>query len=158
MSVPAPDVPWLDPAGLAALGDTVAIVDLGPSPVYRRGHIPGAWFVAGTNLADLAKLPEGPIVLTSQDGRLAAAHAQDVAASTARAVYWLKGGNGGWQASGRPLSADAPRFVRPPDDVYKRPYEGTDNPREPMQQYIAWELELVAQLANDGISRFHVVR
>lgn len=158
VSVPAPGVPWLNPADLALLGDSAVIVDLGPSPIYRRGHILGAWFVAGTALADLAELPDGPIVLTSQDGRLAAAHAQDVAAATARPVYWLQGGNAAWQASGRPLSAEAPRFVREPEDVYKRPYEGTDNPREPMQQYIEWELQLVAQLANDGISRFHVAR
>ncbi len=158
VAIAAPALPSLDPAGLAALGDKAIIVDLGPSPVYRRNHIPGAWFVAGTNLADLSALPEGPIVLTSHDGRLAAAHAPDVAASTARPVYWLRGGNAAWQASGRPIGAEAPRFVREPDDVYKRPYEGTDNPREPMQEYIEWELQLVAQLANDGISRFHVVR
>ena len=157
-SVPAPDVPSLGPAQLAALGDDAVIVDLGPSPLYRRNHIPGAWFIAGTALADLDALPAGPIVLTSQDGRLAAVHAQDVVRSTSRPVYWLSGGNAAWQASGRPLTTEAPRFVREPDDVYKRPYEGTDNPREPMQRYIEWELQLVAQLANDGISRFHVVR
>ncbi|MDB5654693.1 MAG: putative thiosulfate sulfurtransferase [Tardiphaga sp.] len=157
VAIPAPGVPSLLADELAELGDSI-VVDLGPSPLYRRGHIPGAWFVAGTALADLAALPEGPIVLTSPDGRLAAAHAQDVAAATSRTVYWLEGGNAGWQLSGRPLTADAPRFVRPPDDVYKRPYEGTDNPVAPMQEYIEWELQLVAQLANDGICRFHVVR
>jgi rhodanese-related sulfurtransferase len=158
VAIPAPDVALLDPDGLAALGDTAVIVDLGPSPIYRRGHIAGAWFVAGTALADLAELPPGPIVLTSQDGRLAAAHAPDVAAATARPVYWLSGGNAAWRASGRALTTEAPRFVREPDDVYKRPYEGTDNPVAPMQEYIEWELQLVAQLANDGVSRFHVVR
>ncbi|MDR3467893.1 MAG: rhodanese-like domain-containing protein [Xanthobacteraceae bacterium] len=153
------EVPALAPDKLVALGEAATIVDLGPSPIYRRAHIPGAWFVAGTQLADLAGLPgEGPIVLTSHDGRLAAAHAADVASATPRQLFWLRGGNAAWQAAGRALTSDAPRFVRPPDDVYKRPYEGTDNPGTAMQGYIDWELQLVAQLANDGVSRFHVVR
>lgn len=45
-----------------------------------------------------------------------------------------------------------------PQRPYKRPYEGTDNPRAAMQAYIDWELQLVAQIANDGIADFRVVR
>jgi hypothetical protein len=70
----------------------------------------------------------------------------------------LEGGTDGWVSSGGPLTADDPHWLSPPVDVYKRPYEGTDNARAAMQAYIDWELELVAQLANDGISNFHVVR
>jgi hypothetical protein len=42
-----------------------------------------------------------------------------------------------------------------PDDVYKRPYEGTDNSLVAMQGYIDWEL--VAQLERDGTHRFRVI-
>jgi len=56
------------------------------------------------------------------------------------------------------LVKDNPLWASQPDDVYKRPYEGTDSQESAMQAYIDWELQLVAQLANDGISRFHVVR
>lgn len=159
VAIPVPEAPALGPADVAKLGEGSAIVDLGPSPLYRRGHIAGAWFIAGAQLADLATIPgHGPIALTSDDGRLAAAHARDVAAATPRPVVWLAGGNAGWLAAGLPLTAEDPRFASAPDDVYKRPYEGTDNPRAAMQGYIDWELQLVAQMANDGISRFHVVR
>lgn len=148
LAVTARDVP----------GNGYVIADLGPSPVYNRGHIPGAWFLAGARLADIAKLPgNGPILLTSADGRLAAAHAVDIAATTQREVLWLEGGNAAWKAAGRELST-VPLWASQPDDVYKRPYEGTDNATAAMQAYIDWELQLVAQLANDGVSNFHVIR
>ena len=55
---------------------------------------------------------------------------------------------GSWQPRQRP----AP--VSPGSDSsvarrYKRPYEGTDNPREAMQAYLDWEYGLVAQLERD---------
>lgn len=40
---------------------------------------------------------------------------------------------------------------------YKRPYEGTDNPREAMQAYLDWEYGLVAQLERDGTHGFFVI-
>ena len=56
-----------------------------------------------------------------------------------------------------PLERDRASFISTADDVYKRPYEGTDNATAAMQGYIDWELQLVAQLANDSVSNFHVV-
>jgi rhodanese-related sulfurtransferase len=156
--IPPPPVPALGVAALQANRENFEIVDLGPSPLYRTGHIPGAWFLAGSQLQDLANIPgAAPLVITSTDGRLAAAHAADIAAATSRAVLWLQGGNQAWEAAGYGLDT-APGWASAPEDVYKRPYEGTDNQAEAMQAYIDWELQLVAQLANDGISNFHVIR
>jgi len=42
-------------------------------------------------------------------------------------------------------------------DVYKRPYEGTDNPQAAMQAYLDWEYGLVAQLERDATHHFRVV-
>ena len=154
--IPAPPVPALSVADLAASDYTIA--DLGPSPLYRRGHIPGAWFLAGSQLGDLGNLPGlGPLVITSADGRLAAAHAADIAAATPRLVLWLAGGNAAWETAGHALNTQ-PLWASAAEDVYKRPYEGTDNQNAAMQAYIDWELQLVAQLANDGVSNFHVIR
>ena len=158
-AIKPPNAPAISAAEFAVREGDVTVVDLGPSPVYRRGHIQGAWFLAGAHLADLANLPGGGvIVVTSSDGALAAAHADDIAAATSRPVGWLAGGNQGWQEAGFALGKDDPLWASQPDDVYKRPYEGTDNQEAAMQAYIDWELQLVAQLANDGVSRFHVVR
>ena len=48
-------------------------------------------------------------------------------------------------------------LASPGANRYRRPYEGTDNPREKMQAYIDWELQLVQQIEADGVSRFRVV-
>ncbi|MEH3144359.1 MAG: rhodanese-like domain-containing protein [Methylobacterium frigidaeris] len=154
--VALPDGPAVAPRDLDA---GAAVVDLARSPAYRRGHVPGAWFASGPELArDLAGLPgDGPVVLTSPDGRVAAANLAEARAATARPVRLLAGGTRAWTEAGLPLETEA-RWLSPPDDVYKRPYEGTDNARANMQAYIDWELQLVAQLANDGVARFHVAR
>jgi hypothetical protein len=114
--------------------------------------------LASRFVEDLAKLPgDGVIVLTSEDGAEACFALADAIAATHRSVRVLDGGTRGWTASGRQLERDDASFVSTPDDVYKRPYEGTDNAAAAMQGYIDWELQLVAQLANDSVSNFHVV-
>jgi rhodanese-related sulfurtransferase len=135
------------------------IADLTRSPAYRAGHIPGAHFVLASRFArDLAKLPgDGPIVLTSEDGAEALLALADAQAATPRSVRVLIGGTRAWRGSGHPLDAERHLWISTPDDVYKRPYEGTDNAQAAMQAYLDWELQLVAQLANDSVSNFHVV-
>ncbi|CAG9950708.1 unnamed protein product [Clonostachys rosea f. rosea IK726] len=138
------------------------IVDLARSPVYRKGHIPRAWFASGPELArDLQSAPgSGPIVLTSPDGKIAAAnvdYARRSATDLSREILYLSGGTEAWTSQGNLLETEH-RWLSEPVDVYKRPYEGTENARKDMQGYIDWEHGLVAQIANDGIARFHVVR
>jgi rhodanese-related sulfurtransferase len=166
--IPAPRRPALpDVVGAAAISvDELVhnpaawtIVDLSRSPAYTAGHIPGAHFVLASRFVeDLAKLPgDGAIVLTSNDGAEACFALADALAATARSVRVLSGGTRAWIASGHQLERERASFISTPDDVYKRPYEGTDNATEAMQAYIDWELQLVAQLANDSVSNFHVV-
>jgi hypothetical protein len=140
VEMPPPPVPAIEPAELRVRLGEIAVVDLGPSPVYRAGPVPGAGFVALSWLADLRSVPgTSPLMLTSADRRLA-------------------GGNEAWAREGFELNNHNHAWASRPDDVYRRPYEGTDNPTAAMQAHIDWEIQLVAQLANDGISGFHVVR
>ncbi|KAF4963070.1 hypothetical protein FSARC_8872 [Fusarium sarcochroum] len=146
---------------LSRIQDAV-IVDLARSPAYRKGHIPGAWFASGPELArDLNSAPsDGPVVLTSPNGAIAAANTQPLRraiASSSREVFYLSGGTQAWKAAGHTLETEQ-RWLSEPIDVYKRPYEGTENAEKDMQGYIDWEHGLVAQLANDGIANFHVIR
>ena len=74
-------------------------------------------------------------------------------------VAWLDGApasafdqTGPWH----PPANDA-RWPGPPLERYRRPYEGTDAPREAMQAYLDWEFGLVAQLGRDGTHRFRVL-
>ncbi|CAG7994917.1 unnamed protein product [Penicillium salamii] len=135
------------------------VVDLARSPVYRKGHIPGAWFASGPELSrDLKTVTgDGPIVLTSPDGDVAAINREEARASTMREILYLSGGTAAWVTAGLPLETEEHRLSEP-IDVYKRPYEGTSNARKDMQGYLDWEYGLVAQLANDGVSGFHVIR
>lgn len=155
---PLPPVHSISVDKLAAglIGD---ILDVTSSPAYRKGHIPGARFVLPSRFAeDLPKLTgTDPIILTSPDGTAAAYAAADAARISGRPVKVLAGGTQAWAAE-KPLTDQALDWLSPPIDVYKRPYEGTDNAAEAMQAYLDWEYGLVAQLANDGVSNFHVVR
>lgn len=138
------------------------IVDLARSSAYRKGHIPGAWFASGPELVrDLSLVAgNGPIILTSPDGRIAAInieHACEAITESGREVLYLSGGTNAWKAAGHALENE-PRWLSDPIDVYRRPYEGTENAERDMQGYIDWEHGLVAQVANDGIACFHVKR
>lgn len=143
--------------------NSATVVDLARSPAYRKGRIPGAWHASGPELArDLASIEgDDVLVLTSPDGVVAQANLEDARKATAhRTVQYLVGGTNAWTKASLPLESgpDNARWLSPPIDVYKRPYEGTSNDREAMEGYIEWEHQLVAQLANDGVANFHVVR
>jgi rhodanese-related sulfurtransferase len=158
---PIPTVETISPEDLAvALGETaVVVLDLAPSPVHRKGHIPGAWFAIRARLAEaFERIPEGlPIVLTSPDGRLARLAAVEVEEISDHPVRVLDGGTEAWAKTGRRLDTGLVRAASDPEDVYKRPYEGTDNAAEAMQAYLDWEFGLVDQLARDGSHGFFVI-
>jgi len=67
----------------------------------------------------------------------------------------LTGGMAGWRP--RPLESGQGRALSAFDDVYRRPYEGTDNPAAAMQAYLDWEYGLVEQLKRDGTHGFVVI-
>ncbi len=158
---PIPTVETISPEDLAvALGDgAVVVLDLAPSPVHRKGHVPGAWFAIRARLAEaFERIPEGlPIVLTSPDGRLAQLAAAEVEEISDHPVRVLDGGTQAWAETGRRLDTGLIRAASDPEDVYKRPYEGTDNAAEAMQAYLDWEFGLVDQLARDGSHGFFVI-
>ena len=136
-------------------------LEIGPRPP-RRPPFPAtdvlmlAWFVVRARLAEaLHRLPAGRrLVLTSCDGTLARYAAADL---TDRPVAVLAGGTRAWEAAGLPIERGLLRAVEEVDDVYKRPYEGTDNAAAAMQAYLDWEFGLVEQLARDGTHGFQVL-
>lgn len=60
---------------------------------------------------------------------------------------------GDWQ----PRVPSVTTLAAPVANAYKRPYEGTANPRETMQAYLEWEFGLVGQLERDGTHHFRVI-
>jgi hypothetical protein len=97
-------------------------------------------------------------VLTCNDGKAARQALAEVAALSGRPVLLLDGGNAAWVAAGLPTRGGEHKLASPRIDRYRRPYEGTDAPREAMQAYLDWEFGLVAQLGRDATHGFAVLR
>ncbi|NML16431.1 rhodanese homology domain-containing protein [Azohydromonas caseinilytica] len=158
---PFPAVDAVTPAKLAdqlAHGGTL-LLNVTTSANHVKGHIPGAWWVLRAQLPQvLAQLPAPErIVLTCGSSALARFAAADLARVTDLPVAVLEGGNAAWATEGRPLETGGQRLASPRIDRYRRPYEGTDAPREAMQAYLDWEFGLVAQLGRDGTHGFKVL-
>ena len=140
-------------------GDATLVVDLGPSIRYVKQHVPGAWFVLRSQLATALETlpPHERIVLTDETGELSAFAMHDDSLQHEAEVWSLEGGNAAWIAAGHHTEKGEARLASPRIDRYRRPYEGTDNPREAMQAYLDWEFGLVAQLGRDGTHGFKVL-
>jgi rhodanese-related sulfurtransferase/predicted metal-dependent enzyme (double-stranded beta helix superfamily) len=152
-----PNVNFLSADELAASLDEngVMLLDLGSSRNYLHGHIPGAEWTLRSRLRELLPPPK-PVVLTSEDGILAAFAAADLcdAGLPARA---LEGGTAAWAKAGRPIAAGPTAMLHPPIDVWISPNKQAD-PLEAMQAYIDWELELPDQIRRDATAGFRVDR
>lgn len=165
-AVPEPEGPitWAAPTQLAAWLEAehpghTAVLDLTTSANYTQRHIPGAWFVIRSQLAQaVASIPKAQrYVLTCGSSLLARYAAQDLVRLTGAEVMVLEGGTLAWIAQGLPLEHGETRLASPRIDRYRRPYEGTDSPREAMQAYLDWEFGLVEQLGRDGTHGFRVI-
>jgi rhodanese-related sulfurtransferase/predicted metal-dependent enzyme (double-stranded beta helix superfamily) len=145
-------------AQLAQRGGAV-VIDLDTSLVYREQHIPGAWFAIRARLEEaLATLPaEGPLVLTSRDGVLAALAQPELAALTARPVKALAGGTAAWRAAGLPLASGEEHMANAPIDAWYKPYDKSADIEAAMNAYLSWEVALVEQIARDGDARFQAL-
>jgi rhodanese-related sulfurtransferase len=157
---PLPEVPGVEPSELETeLTRGAVLVDVASSVEYLRGHIPGAWLVSRTSRdIAVAALPRAAhYIVTSVDGLLASFFAPELATITGARVSVLTKGTAAWISSGRALRSGGDRLTMSPIDVYKRPYEGTDNDAQAMQAYLDWEYGLVAQLERDGTHGFHVI-
>jgi len=152
----APRADVVSVAGLAAglaRGDLV-VVDFATSEEYRRGHVPGAaWAVRsriGSSLAGFA--PSGrSIVFTSPDAVIARWAARDFELRHGRRALVLDGGTEMWRAAGQPLVTGRERMLDIEDDVWRKPFDVREPAPDAMRAYLAWELELPAQLLREGV-------
>jgi rhodanese-related sulfurtransferase len=148
----------IDCAGLARLQtrEEVTVVDLSLSREYCQAHIPGAWFAIRSRLAQaLKKIPlRGTLVLTSEDGLLAGLAAREAAALVDIPIRWLDGGNAAWQAAGHALTADAVQMADAALDVWLKPYERPNDTTRAMDEYLAWEVDLLPRIERDGSANF----
>jgi rhodanese-related sulfurtransferase len=151
-----PEPAKISAAELAA--NTQTVVDLALSRHYRDGHVPGSRFAIRARLAGkLADLPPaGDLVLTSEDGILARFAAAEIALRAGRPVKVLADGTSAWEAAGLPFETGMARLVDEPDDMS---LSARDRPAEReryMREYLAWEIDLVNQIARDSDCRFRL--
>ncbi|WP_047302311.1 rhodanese-related sulfurtransferase [Pseudomonas fluorescens] len=143
---------WLEQPG-------TLVLDVTASANYVQRHIPGAWWVLPSQLQEsLARLPQPErYVLTCGSSLLARFVVPQLQALTQRPVFLLSGGTTAWIDAGLPVEESRQQLASPRIDRYRRPYEGTDTPREAMQGYLDWEFGLVEQLRRDGTHGFFVI-
>ncbi|UMZ13464.1 rhodanese-related sulfurtransferase [Pseudomonas sp. MPFS] len=161
---PLPDSPVVEEISPRTLADWLRepgtlVLDVTASANHVQRHIPGAWWVLPSQLAQaLERLPPPErFVLTCGSSLLARFVVPHLQALTQRPVFVLSGGTSAWIEAGLPQEEGQQRLASPRIDRYRRPYEGTDNPREAMQAYLDWEFGLVAQLGRDGTHGFFVI-
>ena len=137
------------------------VIDVGDSTTYVKRHIPGAWWLLRSQLAqDFTRVHKANrYVLTCADGRssrYAVAELQPLVRKGVQ-VLWLPGGNAAWAAQGFSTQQGESYLASPRIDRYRRPYEGTGNTAQAMQAYLDWEYGLVEQLRRDGTHHFKVI-
>jgi rhodanese-related sulfurtransferase len=147
--------------GLADLlaRNAATVLDISASRNYLAGHIPGAWFAIRTRLVRaLEKITiTDTLVLTSEDGALAALAVAEAEALTDRPVRFLDGGNAAWRAGDRSVATES-QMADEPVDQWRKPYERSVDTKAAMQDYLKWEVDLLPRIKRDGSLRFERFR
>jgi rhodanese-related sulfurtransferase len=123
---------------------------------FATGHLSGFASAPGGQLVqetDMAMPVRGArVVLIDQDGVRA-----NMSASWLAQMAWDVWVLDGVAPADFTETSELPIPVAPSPHRYRRPYEGTDNPQEAMQDYLDWEYGLVEQLGRDGTHGFRVL-
>src|SRR5207244_5706384 len=99
--------------------------------------------------------PQGELVLTSEDGAIARYAAAEL--RTRRPLRVLASGTAAWKAAGLPLDTGMGPLASEPDDVALSARDRPPAERERyMREYLAWEIDLVNQIARDTDCRFRL--
>ena len=143
---------WLENTG-------TTVLDFTTSANFIARHIPGAKWLGRSQLTEaVAQLPEPERwVLTCGSSALARFVVPELRALSKSPIYVLQGGTLAWIAQKHPLVHGPEGQLHAPEDRYRRPYEGTQVPRQAMEDYLQWEYGLVAQLEQDGTHGFWVL-
>jgi rhodanese-related sulfurtransferase len=159
LSGPAPQTLDAQQLERALKAGKVAVVDVGISKTYGKGHIPGAWHAVRSRLKEnLGKLPKAELlVFTAADVALAQHAAAEVAA-LGRQTAVLGGGNAAWKAAGFALETGQQHMIDEPDDIWLPPRERKADRERHMREYLSWEIDLVNQMQTDDDSRIGAVK
>ena len=146
---------------LANRSNLSMVIDVGDSSTYVKKHIPGAWWLLRSQMAqDFTRVHKANrYVLTCADGRasrFAVAELRTLVRPGVE-VFWLPGGNAAWIAQGFSTQQGESYVASPRIDRYRQPYEGADYSAQNLQHYFDWHTGLVDQLRKDGTHHFKVI-
>jgi rhodanese-related sulfurtransferase len=130
------------------------VIDVADSLSYKKGHIPGAWFVIRSRLNEaLGTIPQSSsFVVTGDNPALVALTGRDLAEISGRPVSILEGGNAAWRKANLPLTSGFEKLATKTDDIFLQPFLwGQFEPMSPefkeaANAYFEWELQLPGRL------------
>ncbi|KOY00714.1 cystathionine beta-lyase [Pseudomonas nunensis] len=133
--------------------DAVALIDLRPSMVYRKGHIAGArWSIRSLLAAEVAG-EQRPLVLLADDPRLAAFAALELPEHQRQQTRFAS------DVAGLELQ-ETPNT--PPDaqciDFLFFTHDRHSGNKDAARQYLAWEIGLLAQMSEEEIASLKPLR
>lgn len=152
----APPLPSYITVEQLASRKNYVLADCRRSVAYRRGHIPGAWFLTRARLdEDSEALPLGEIVLVSDEPAYARLLARDLEA-LGRRVHHLEGGMAAWKAGHGELETGLTALASTPDDVHvdARDFDTKEQRQREFRRYLDWEIGLIDMLAGDPAARW----
>jgi rhodanese-related sulfurtransferase len=155
-------VPLIDARSLSdALAKQEAVaIDIGESYAYRRARIPGSFYAMRSHLARAIAgfATDTPLVFVCGDGNLSRFAAADAIAIGYANTTVLNGGRAAWRAASLPTDTcrgdDDPKLLTTTDDMWYPPYARSSKVEEAMEQYLTWEVNLLAQLEREPYLRF----
>jgi rhodanese-related sulfurtransferase len=130
------------------------VLDFSTSLRFHYKHIPGAWWVVRSRLAEAReKIGDAKsLVLTSEDGVLAHFAAPEAQALWPKGqVRVLEGGNAAWSG---PWEEGHERSTTVRDDVWYKPYDHEAGFEKHAREYLEGEVALIEQVKRDPTIRF----
>jgi adenylyltransferase/sulfurtransferase len=120
--------------------DAKTILNVDPSDLYAREHVPGAAWLCRSRLelriAELVPDRQASLLVTCADGVQSTLAAATLVGLGYTGTRVLEGGTRGWDGAGLAVERGATRLLDEPDDVVLKAY---DRGREGMVAYLRWE-------------------
>ena len=141
-------------AGAVQPGDV--LLDLSPGTSFMRCHVQGALWALRARLGDvLDELPVGRLVVMDDAGGILASRAvTELHAAGRSEACCLPGGLEALRAAGHVLASGSEGMLHAMDDCHFLPADMVEDRMAEAADYLAWQADLVRQVAEDGLLAF----
>jgi cystathionine beta-lyase len=131
----------------------VALIDLRPSPSFRKGHIAGSRWSIRPLFAAAVAAERRPLVLVADSPEVAQLAVLELPEAQRAQVRLLEGGVQGWEAAGLPLPDGAAKLADEQCiDFLFFTHDRHSGNKDAARQYLAWEIGLLAQMTAQEVA------